>query len=199
VAGIKVAQDLITSGAAVKPPANDSYGTMMTLFKEQKVAMIINGPWEVNNVRQADTFGGIDNLGIAAVPAGSERAGAPVGGHNYVIWSGVPQEKTAAAIAFVEFMNSAESQAFLADKLGLLPTRQSAYDNPLVANNEIVSAFKPVVDAAVARPWIPEGGQFFGPLDTMATQTLVEGVDAKTALDEVAEKYKAEVVPSYDL
>ena len=51
VAGIKIAQDLVTSGAAVKPPANDSYGTMMTLFKEQKVAMIINGPWEVNNVR----------------------------------------------------------------------------------------------------------------------------------------------------
>ena len=52
VAGIKVAQDLVTSGAAVKPPANDSYGTMMTLFKEQKVAMIINGPWEVNNVKR---------------------------------------------------------------------------------------------------------------------------------------------------
>lgn len=197
--GIQIAQDLIASGAAVKPPANDSYGTMMTLFKEQKVAMIINGPWEVNNIRNAPTFGGIDNLGIAAVPAGSVKAGAPVGGHNYVIWSGVPQEKTAAAIAFVTFMNSAESQAFLADKLGLLPTRKSAYDNPLVANNPIVSAFKPVVDAAAARPWIPEGGQFFGPLDTMATQTLIEGVDAKTALDEVADKYKAEVVPSYDL
>jgi hypothetical protein len=33
----------------------------------------------------------------------------------------------------------------------------------------------------------------------MATQCLIEGVDAQTALDEVAEKYKAEVVPSYDL
>ena len=50
VAGIKVAQDLVKSGAAVKPPANDSYGTMMTLFKEGKVAMIINGPWEVDNI-----------------------------------------------------------------------------------------------------------------------------------------------------
>src|SRR5690606_38338023 len=67
VAGISIAQDLVASGAAVKPPANDSYGTMMTLFKEQKVAMIINGPWEVNNIRNAPTFGGIDNLGIAAV------------------------------------------------------------------------------------------------------------------------------------
>jgi len=199
VEGIRIAQDLIASGAAVKPPANDSYGTMMTLFKEQKVAMIINGPWEVNNIRNAPTFGGIENLGIAAVPAGSVKAGAPVGGHNYVIWSGMPQEKVSAAIAFIKFMNSAESQAFLADKLGLLPTRKSAYENPLVANNPIISAFKPVVDAAAARPWIPEGGQFFGPLDTMATQTLIEGVDPKTALDEVAAKYKAEVVPSYDL
>jgi arabinogalactan oligomer/maltooligosaccharide transport system substrate-binding protein len=96
-------------------------------------------------------------------------------------------------------MNSAESQAFLADELGLLPTRKSAYDNPLVANNPIVSAFKPVVDAAAARPWIPEGGQFFGPLDTMATETLIQGRDAQEALDDVADKYKAEVVPSYTL
>ncbi|HEX6871892.1 MAG TPA: extracellular solute-binding protein, partial [Micromonosporaceae bacterium] len=195
VTGISVAQDLVKSGAAVKPPANDSYGTMMTLFKEQKVAMIINGPWEVNNIRQAPTFGGIENLGIAAVPAGSAKAGAPVGGHNYVIWSGMPQEKVAAAIAFVKFMSSAESQAFLADKLGLLPTRKSAYDIASVKSNPIISAFKPVVDAAAARPWIPEGGQFFGPLDQMATEVLVQGKDPKSSLDEVAKKYKAEVVP----
>jgi len=197
VDGIKIAQDLVNSGAAVKPPANDSYGTMMTLFKEQKVAMIINGPWEVNNIKTAPTFGGLDNLGVAAVPAGSKKAGAPVGGHNYVIWSGVPQEKTAAAIAFVKFMNSATSQAFIADKLGLLPTRKSAYDIASVKSNAIVSAFKPVVDAAVARPWIPEGGQFFGPLDAMATEVLVQGKDPKASLDAVANKYKTEVVPSY--
>jgi arabinogalactan oligomer/maltooligosaccharide transport system substrate-binding protein len=197
VAGVKVAQDLVKSGAAVKPPANDSYGTMMTLFKEQKVAMIINGPWEVNNIRQAPTFDGVENLGIAAVPAGSAKAGAPVGGHNYVIWSGMPQEKVPAAIAFVKFMSSAESQAFLADKLGLLPTRKSAYDIASVKNNPIISAFKPVVDAAVARPWIPEGGQFFGPLDQMATEVLVQGKDPKASLDQVAKRYKAEVVPAY--
>ena len=50
---------------------------MMTLFKEQKVAMIINGPWEVNNVRQAPTFGGIENLGIAAVPGWRRQGRRP--------------------------------------------------------------------------------------------------------------------------
>jgi arabinogalactan oligomer/maltooligosaccharide transport system substrate-binding protein len=198
VAGIKVAQDLVKSGAAVKPPANDSYGTMMTLFKEQKVAMIINGPWEVNNIRTAPKFGGVENLGIAPVPAGSARAGAPIGGHDYVIWSGMPENKAAAATAFISFMSSAESQAFLSEKLGLLPTRKSAYELDSVKNNPIISAFKPVLDSAVARPWIPEGGKFFGPLDQMATEVLVQSKDPKKSLDTCAKKYKAEVVPDYN-
>ncbi|MEV4413339.1 extracellular solute-binding protein [Catellatospora sp. NPDC049609] len=197
VAGIKVAADLVKSGAAVKPPAKDGYGTMMTLFKEQKVAMIINGPWEVNNVRTAPTFGGIENLGVAAVPAGSAKAGAPVGGHNYVLYSGMAQDKAAAAIAFVKFMSSAQSQAFLADKLGVLPTRKSAYEIDSVKNNAIIAAFQPVVAAAVARPWIPEGGQFFTALDVMATEVLVQGKDAKASLDTVADTYKTEVVKDY--
>lgn len=197
--GVGVAQGLIDSGAAPRPPANDSYGTMMTLFKEQQVGMIINGPWEVNNIRNAPEFGGIENLGIAPVPAGSVTAGAPVGGHNYVVWSGMDEEKADAAIAFISFMNSAESQAFLSEELGLLPTRQSAYEIDTVANNEVISAFGPVIDSAVARPWIPEGGQFFGPLDEMAVEVLVQDDDPQAALDDVAQTYKAEVVPNYNL
>ena len=134
------------------------------------------------------------NLGIAAVPAGSVKAGAPVGGHNYVIWSGMPQEKAAGAIAFIKFMASAESQAKLADKLGLLPTRTSAYDK---VSNPIISEFKPVMEVAVERAWIPEGGKLFGPLDEAATAILVQGDDAQKALDEVARKYKTEVVKDY--
>ncbi|QOC93732.1 extracellular solute-binding protein [Micromonospora craniellae] len=198
-AGLAIAKDLIASGAAAKPSANDAYGTMMTLFKEKKVAMIINGPWEVNNVKSAPGFGGLENLGIAPVPGGSARAGGPVGGHNYVIWSGMPQEKVEAAVAFVKFMSSAESQAFLSEKLGLLPTRTSAYALDPVKNNPIVAAFQPVVEAGVGRPWIPEAGQFFGPLDQMATEVLIQNKDPKAALDTVARKYKAEVVPGYGL
>ncbi|HEY0774153.1 MAG TPA: extracellular solute-binding protein, partial [Nocardioidaceae bacterium] len=177
----------------------DAYTAMMTAFNEGKVGMIVNGPWEVNNIRNAENFGGVENLGIAPVPAGSVTAGAPVGGHNYVVYSGMDESKAEAAIAFINFMNSAESQAFLADELGLLPTRQSAYEIDTVANNPIVSAFSPVVEAAVARPWIPEGGQFFAPLDEMAVKVIVQGEDPQKALDDVAKTYKSDVVPDYNL
>ncbi|MGZ5405534.1 MAG: extracellular solute-binding protein, partial [Nocardioides sp.] len=58
VAGIQTAQDMVKSGVAVKPDAADSYGTMMTLFKEGKVGMIINGPWETAAVSDDTKFGG---------------------------------------------------------------------------------------------------------------------------------------------
>lgn len=195
VSGVTTAQDLVKSGAAVKPDANDSYGTMMTLFKEGKVGMIINGPWEVANVSGDPNFGGFENLGIAPVPAGTASPGAPVGGHNYVIYSGMDEEKADAAIAFVQFMSSPESEAFIANELGLLPGNADAYD--LVTDNEKVSAWKPALDVAKARPWIPEGGLFFAPLDTMATQVLIQGVDPQKALDEAAATFKADVVPDY--
>ncbi len=199
VAGIQEAQDLVKSGAAVKPVANDPYGTMMTLFKEGKVGMIINGPWEVAAIDGDPNFGGFDNLGVAPVPAGSAQSGAPVGGHNYVIYEGMDEAKAEAAIAFVNFMSSAESQAFVAEELGLLPTRQSAYDMPEVQDNAKVAAFQPALESALPRPWIPEGGQFFAPLDEMATKVLIQGADVQKSLDDVADKYKSEVVKDYNL
>lgn len=194
VAGAKKAQELIKSPGFAKPPATDAYTAMMNEFKAGNVGMIVQGPWEVNNIKSATTFGGIDNLGVAPVPAGSKKAGAPVGGHDYVVWSGMPQAKAAGATAFIKFMASADSQAKLADKLGLLPTRTSAYSK---VTNPIIGQFQPVMEVAVERAWIPEGGKLFGPLDEAATKLLVQGADAKATLDGVANKYKTEAVKDY--
>jgi arabinogalactan oligomer/maltooligosaccharide transport system substrate-binding protein len=168
---------------------------MMTLFKEGKVGMIINGPWEVANIESDPKFGGFENLGISAVPAGSAEAGAPVGGHNYVVYSGMDDAKAEAAVAFVKFMSSPESEAFIAEELGLLPGNADSYD--LISDNEKVAAWKSALDVARPRPWIPEGGLFFAPLDEMATKVLVQGQDPKAALDAAAKAFKTDVVPDY--
>src|SRR5688572_6635720 len=183
-------------GMSVKPTANDPYGTMMTLFKEQKVGMIINGPWEVAGISDDPNFGGIDNLGVAPVPAGGAGQGAPVGGHNYVVYSGMDDEKAEAAAAFIAFMSSAESEAFIADELGLLPGNADAYD---MVTNERVALWADAMEVAQPRPWIAEGGQFFAPLDEMATEVLIQDKPVQPSLDKVAETYKSDVVPDYAL
>jgi arabinogalactan oligomer/maltooligosaccharide transport system substrate-binding protein len=178
----------------VKPVANDADATVQTLFREGKVAMMINGPWTVADVEKAPGFGGLENLGVAPVPGGSAGQGAPVGGHNYVIYSGMDEAKADAAIAFVKFMSSAESQGYTADKLGTLPTRDSAYD---LVSNEKVAMWESAMGVAQPRPWIPEGGLFFAPLDVMGTEIMVQGTDPQKALDKAATTFKSEVVPDY--
>lgn len=194
IKGAQQIQTLLASPGFTKPPATDAYSSIMTAFKAGNVAMIIQGPWELNNIKKDTTFGGLDNLGVAPVPAGSAKAGAPVGGHDYVIYSGMDQTKAAAAIAFVKFMSSTDSQVKLADGLGLLPTRTSAYSK---VTNPMIAAFQPVTKVAVERPWIPEGGKLFSPLDDAATAIYVQGSDPAAALAKVANTYKTDVVPSY--
>ncbi|MFD3912623.1 extracellular solute-binding protein [Streptomyces sp. NPDC058603] len=183
-AGVKamtVVKDLVDSGAA-KTDATDGWENMQSAFKDGDVAMIINGPWAV-----ADTYGGAQfkdkaNLGIAPVPAGSVAQGSPQGGHNLAVYAG--SKNLDASYAFTEYMTSAESQTKVAEELSLLPTRTSVYARPGVADNEIVGFFKPVVDKAVERPWIPETGSLFAPLVTEYTKVLTgQSAPAKGAKD----------------
>ncbi|MBW3083833.1 Diacetylchitobiose binding protein DasA [Austwickia sp. TVS 96-490-7B] len=196
VAGITKAQELLKSPGFTKAPATEAYKAMNDAFINGQAAMIIQGPWEVAGITKAAAFGGADNLGVVPVPAGSKKAGAPVGGHDYVVYSGMSNDKAKAATEFIKFMSSAETQAKVADKLGVLPSRKSAYEK---VTNPMVKLFQPSMAVAVPRSWVPEGGQLFGPMDQAATKVMVNMADPKSALTEVADKYKAEVVKDYTI
>ena len=180
VAGIQVAQDLVNSGAAVKPPANDSYGTMMTLFKESKVAMIINGPWEVNNVTRRP------DVRRPREPRHRRRsrpaAPRPVRRSAATTTSSAPAwRRTRPRRDRVREVHE------LGRVAGVPGRRSSACCRPASRRTTCVRvkttrSSRPSSRSSTprsARPWIPEGGQFFGPLDTMATEVLVQGKDVQ--------------------
>ncbi|HQR79076.1 MAG TPA: extracellular solute-binding protein [Actinomycetota bacterium] len=196
VAGFQQALDLIDNGAAVKPDPNDAYNRQMALFKEGKVAMIINGPWAVADTLTGKAFkGNEDNLGVTTTPAGPDGLqGSPVGGHNYVIFAGTQNQS--ASEAFVAYMNSPASQAFVAAELGLLPTQKAAYDEPDVKDNKIVQEFKPIVESATPRAWIPEGGQFFTAMDEQWINMYTGKATAQEGADAIAKAWK-QFLPDY--
>ncbi|GAA0403941.1 extracellular solute-binding protein [Microbispora corallina] len=189
VAGVKIVEDLITSGATAKPALQDSYTNAETAFKDGKVAMIFNGPWS-----NSDNLGGKvfkdnpDNFGVAPVPAGSVKSGAPVGGHDYTVYAG--SKNLAASYLFVAFMDSAENQAKIAGKLGLLPTRQPAYSSPEATANPKIAQWQKPMESAVERPWIPEAASLFQPL-VDGYQKLAAGQTAtEPMLKDVATAYQ---------
>ncbi|WP_031084488.1 extracellular solute-binding protein [Streptomyces sp. NRRL WC-3549] len=189
-AGVKafgVVKDLVDSGAA-KTDATDGWENMMQAFKNGDVAMMINGPWAVADTLTGKEFSDKENLGISTVPAGSAGQGAPQGGHNLAVYAG--SKNLEASYAFVDYMTSVEAQAQTAGELNLLPTRTSAYAKQQAVDSEIVQFFKPVVETAVERPWIPETGSLFAPLNTEYTNVLTGQSTPEKAAKATGDSYR---------
>lgn len=187
VKAMEVVKDLVDSGAA-KTDATDGWENMQAAFKGGDVAMMINGPWAIADTYAGPQFKDKANLGVAPVPAGSAGQGAPQGGHNLGVYAG--SKNLDASYAFVEYMSSAESQAKITTELNLLPTRTSVYSQPDVAKNEIVGFFKPVVDKAIERPWIPETGSLFAPLVTEYTKVLTGQTTPEKGVQTTGDSYR---------
>ncbi|MEY9931009.1 arabinogalactan oligomer/maltooligosaccharide transport system substrate-binding protein [Catenulispora sp. GP43] len=191
---VGIAQDLIKSGAAVTDVTKDGYSNMQTAFKDGKVAMVVNGPWSTSDDLKGSAFSNADNLGIATVPAGSVKAGAPVGGHNLVVYAG--SKNLDASYLFVAFLNDAQNQATIAAKNNVLPTRTSAYSDPQVANNKILSAFEGPLKSAVGRPPVPGASDLFTPLDTDYQAILGGQKSAQDGLNDAATQF-AQILPDF--
>ncbi|MCQ1578315.1 extracellular solute-binding protein [Streptomyces parvus] len=187
VKAFKAVKELVDDGTA-KTDASDGWENMMQAFKNGDVAMMINGPWAVADTLTGKEFTDKDNLGVAPVPAGSAAQGAPQGGHNLAVYAG--SKNLEASYAFVEYMTSVDSQATAAGELNLLPTRTSAYAKKEAVNSEIVGFFKPVVETAVERPWIPEGGSLFEPLRVEYTKVLTGQTTPEKAAKATGDSYR---------
>jgi len=144
----------------------DAYAHIQDAFINGKVAAIIQGPWEITNFYKGSAFKDKANLGIATVPAGSTgKAGAPTGGHNLSVYAGSDKAHQTAALKFINFMTSAQSQSTIALKNATLPTRDDAYTAQVKADPGI-AGFQTVLAAAQPRPALPEYSSLWTPLDT---------------------------------
>ena len=164
----------------------NGYTNMVNDLKSGTTAMIFDGPWEVSNILTGSDFasnGG--NLGIAGIPTGPNgQTGSPVGGQSYVIYAGTAHP--AEAYKFISFMSSTASQIAIAKANHTLPTRNSAYQDPAVSGDAVISAFHSVQNTAVNRPIIPQGGQLFNDFDPNIQAALDGAKSPADALNAVA-------------
>lgn len=168
----------------------DAYNHMQQSFDDGRVAMIINGPWELTDIFRGDAFTDPTNLGIAPVPAGSTgRAGAPTGGHNLVAYAGSDAAHLAASERFIGFMTSAATQVRIAMKNGTLPTRFSAYTAEVMKDPGI-AGYQSVLSVAQPRPELPQYSLLFDSLTTNYERILAGRVSTRAGLDATAADYR---------
>lgn len=187
VEAFRIVKDLVDSGVA-ETDATNGFDNMQKALKNGEVAMTINGPWAVTDTFAGAEFKDKSNLGVAPIFAGSKSQGAPQGGHNYAVYAG--SKNLDASYEFIQYMSSPTVQAQVTDQLSLLPTRSSVYGEPKVAENTMVQFFKPAVDKAVERPWVPEGGSLFAPMVTQYTKVLTGQTTPEKAAKATGDAYR---------
>jgi arabinogalactan oligomer/maltooligosaccharide transport system substrate-binding protein len=185
VEALNFVKGLLDSG--VMGPAYDpanQYGNSMTAFKEGNAGMIVMGPWATSDILSGPAFEDPTNMGVAAVPAGPAGQGSPVGGHEYVIYSGTayPNE----ALAFVRCLNGVENQVRLATDLNLVPTLRAAYEDPVLAENAILQGFLAQMEVARNRPVLVAGGSIYTEFGPQYTAAVLGERDPQEAMDNVA-------------
>ncbi|MGW7001568.1 extracellular solute-binding protein [Streptomyces sp. NPDC054933] len=174
----------------------NGYANIMDAFDSGKVAAIIQGPWEINNVYKGAAFSDHTNLGIAATPAGSTgKAGAPIGGHNLVAYAGSDAAHQTAAEKFIAFMTSAPSQTTLALKNSTLPTRSDAY-TAKVTSSPGIAGFQSILSSGVPRPAVPEYSSLYGPFTTELTKILAGQESTQDGLKNTSIQFQ-KLLPGY--
>jgi arabinogalactan oligomer / maltooligosaccharide transport system substrate-binding protein len=193
VKGVETSRSLLAApGVAKLDVTTDAYAHMQDAFVNGKVAMIVQGPWELTNIYKGSAFKDKANLGISDVPAGSTgKAGAPTGGHNLSVYAGSPKDKQQAAMKFTGWMTSGPTQAKIALKNGTLPTRASAYTSQVKETPGVADFQKVLRTSSRPRPEVPEYSSLLGDDFAQNLKEILQGkTSAASGLDATAAKFK---------
>jgi arabinogalactan oligomer/maltooligosaccharide transport system substrate-binding protein len=174
--------------------AND-YGNVMTAFKNGQVAMIVNGPWSTADVLSGPAFKSSGNFQVAVLPKGPGGQGSPIGGASFVISRN--SKNAQQAYTFVQWLTSPAQEAVFATKNNDLPSRVSAYKDPLVKKNRIIVQFLAQLQKGTDRSAGTQGAQLYTDW-TPAMQSMLSGKSTPAqAAATVAAAWKQKLFPDF--
>ncbi len=154
------------------------------LFTSGKLALDINGPWAIADLKAAGV-----NFGIAPLPT--------IDGKPNVSFSGVKgyavnafSKYPNASRLFARFASTKDNQLEDFKALGFLPSNKEAAQDPAVTADPLVVGILEQFVHSYPMPAIPEMGNVWGPGQAAMADIWDKGTDPKTALDNAAKQIK---------
>ena len=141
--------------------------------------------WKIS---QSDTESKVvDKVGVVPLPHfPNKKSAAALGGYQYGI--NASSKKREAAVEFVRWMSSPETQLRFATQLGLCPTRSAVFDRPEIAQEQpFMQQLKDVFLGAIPRPVTPKYPQVTLVLQSEISRALTSG-NVKESLQAAKQK-----------
>ncbi len=170
-------------------PKEPSTALITALFNEGKAAFVLSGPWFVGEI------GKNVDWGLARLPTLDEAGGKPMRPWMTVegAYVAAPSAQKEAAFDFVKFLTDVDAGRIMALEGRQSPANQAVYQDPKVANDPILKAFKDQVDVAIPMPNVPEMTMVWGPATTAMNSIVRHALTPKAALQEAQKKVAADV------
>jgi multiple sugar transport system substrate-binding protein len=136
----------------------------------------------------------VDKVAVVPLPHfPNKKSAAALGGYQYGI--NASSKKREAAVEFVRWMSSPETQLRFATQLGLCPTRAAVFDRPEIGKEQpFMQQLKDVFLGAIPRPVTPKYPQVTLVLQSEVSRALTNGnvgEALQTAKEKIASIVKA--------
>jgi arabinogalactan oligomer / maltooligosaccharide transport system substrate-binding protein len=160
-------------------PAEPSTALITALFNEGKAAMVFNGPWFLGEISKNVEYG------LAPLPALVENGGKPMRPWMTVegVFISAQSKNKEAAYEFAKHLTDLKAGKVMALEGRQSPAHKGIYEDPQVAADPVLKAFKQQVDVAVPMPNLPEMTMVWSPATTMMNSVTKGGATPKAGLD----------------
>ncbi|HEU4384490.1 MAG TPA: extracellular solute-binding protein [Anaeromyxobacteraceae bacterium] len=167
-------------------PAEPSTALITSLFNEGKAAMVFNGPWFLGEIAKEVDYG------LARLPTVDEAGGKPMRPWMTVegLYVTAPSKNKEAAYDLVKYLTDVPAATVMALEGRQTPSNKKAYDDPRVAGDRVLSAFRAQAETALPMPNLPEMSMVWSPATTVMNTVTRKAATPQGALD----KAQAQVV-----
>ncbi len=164
-------------------PAEPNVALITQLFNTGKAAIVFNGPWFLGEIAKDVDFG------LALLPRIDEAGGTPMKPWITVegLYIAAASKNPDAAYAFISYLTDVAAATTMAVEGRQTPSNTAVYDNPKVAADPILKAFRAQVENAVPMPNFAEMAMFWSPVTT-AMNALTRRASTPAAALDLAQK-----------
>jgi arabinogalactan oligomer/maltooligosaccharide transport system substrate-binding protein len=159
-------------------PAEPSVALITALFNEGKAAMVFTGPWFLGEISKQIDYG------LAPLPTLVEAGGKPMRPWMTVegVFIAAPSKQKEAAFEFVKYVTGLEAARVMALEGRQTPALRAIYDEPAVAKDPVLAAFRKQVEVAIPMPNVPEMTMVWSPATTALNKINAGSTSPKDAL-----------------
>lgn len=151
--GFQLYVDLFREGLAPRVSASEISNRYQE-FERGNIGMVITGPWEIGEFSKRV---GSAPWATAPLPGPDGPGVSLAGGASLVLFRGSRNKD--AAWRFIQYLSEPATQVRFYELTGDLPARRSAWQSPVLAQNEHAAAFRAQLDRVVPLPKVPESEQ----------------------------------------